>query len=112
MEEADRRELFGRTQMPSSVLEALDEEGQSLSRSSNVVSSLLDTASASMAELASQREMLKGTQRRVLDMLTTLGVSSATIRIIERRNVVDRALVFGGMAVTLLCLYMLWRWVR
>ncbi len=49
VEEAERRELFGRTQLPSSVLEALDEEGESLTRSSNVVSSLIDSASASMA---------------------------------------------------------------
>jgi Golgi SNAP receptor complex protein 2 len=65
-----------------------------------------------MAELASQRELLKGTQRRLFDMLSTLGVSSSMIRIIERRNVVDKAIVFGGMAITTLCLYMLWTWVR
>lgn len=112
VEEAERRELFGKTQLPSSVVAALDEEGESLSRSTNVVSNLLENASASMAELASQRELLKGTQRRVLDMLTTLGVSSSTIRVIERRNVVDRAIVFGGMGVVTVCLFFLWRWVR
>ena len=112
VEAAERQELFGRSQLPSNVINALDEEGQSLDRSNNVVSSLLESATASLGELATQREMLKGTQRRVLDMLTTLGVSSSTIRVIERRNVVDRAIVFGGMAVTTLCLYLLWRWVR
>ena len=91
---------------------ALDEEGQSYDRSTNRVSGLIDSASASMQELAAQRELLKGTQRRVLDMLTTLGVSRSTIRIIERRNVVDRAIVWGGMAVTTLAIYLLWRWVR
>ena len=49
---------------------------------------------------------------QVRDMLTTLGVSAATIKTIERRNVVDRAIVFGGMGVTTFCLYLLWRWVR
>lgn len=112
VEESERRELLGRSQLPSSVVSALDEEGASYSRSANVVSSLIDTASASISELASQRELMKGTQRKVLDMLTTLGVSSSTIRIIERRNVVDRAIVFGGMAITTLCLFILWRWVK
>jgi hypothetical protein len=66
------------------------------------MSSIIDQAAESLAELANQREMLKvspaalcldaadrlpvlstqGTQRRVLDMLTTLGVSSSTIRTI------------------------------
>jgi golgi SNAP receptor complex member 2 len=112
LEDSERRELLGRCELPSSVIAALDEEGESLSRSTNVVSSLIENASASMSELASQREMLKGTQRRVLDMLTTLGVSSSTIRVIERRNVVDRAIVFGGMVVVTFCLFLLWRWVR
>ena len=80
VEASERAELLGRSQLPSSVVSALDEEGQSLDRSSNVVSSLIDTAQASISELATQREMLKGTQKRVLDMLTTLGVSSSTIR--------------------------------
>jgi len=62
-------------------------------------------------ELANQREMLKGTQKRVLDMLTTLGVSSSTIRIIERRNAVDKIIVFGGMALTSLCLYAMYRYI-
>jgi len=112
VEENERRELLGRTSLPSSVVGALGEEGDSYARSSGVVNGLIESAQASLGELATQREMLKGTQRRVLDMLTTLGVSSSTIRVIERRNVVDRALVFGGMGVTLLCLFLLWRWVR
>jgi hypothetical protein len=45
-------------------------------------------------------------------MLTTLGVSKSTIRIVERRNVVDNAIVWGGMGFVTLCLYLLWRWVR
>ena len=111
LEEAERQELLGRNQLPMSILGALDEEGQSYSRSNNKMAGLLESASANMAELANQREMLKGTQRRVLDMLTTLGVSSSTIRIIERRNIVDKMIVYGGMAVTMLLLYLFSRWM-
>mmetsp|Transcript_25524 Transcript_25524/g.33229 ORF Transcript_25524/g.33229 Transcript_25524/m.33229 type:complete len:205 (+) Transcript_25524:49-663(+) len=112
VEEAERNELFNRTKMPSSIIGALDDESQSLNRSANVMSNLIDTAGASFAELVAQRERMKGTQRKVLDMLTTLGVSSSTIRVIERRNVIDRVIVFGGMIVTLIFLFFLWRWVR
>jgi golgi SNAP receptor complex member 2 len=112
IEQAERAELFHRSKMPSSIMGALDDESQSLDRSSNVMSSLLESAGNSLSELAMQRERMKGTQRRVLDMLTTLGVSSSTIRVIERRNVVDRAIVFGGMFVTLVCLYLLYRFIH
>ena len=73
---------------------------------------LLESAGTSLTELTSQREMLKGTQRKVLDMLTTLGVSSSTIRIIERRNVVDKMIVYGGMLITALLLYLVHRWIK
>jgi Golgi SNAP receptor complex protein 2 len=112
VEAAERAELLGDAKLPASVVAALDEEGQSYDRSSNKVGGLVDSAYGAIAELAAQRELLKGTQRRVLDMLTTLGVSRSTIRVIERRNVVDRAIVWGGMAVTTVALYLLLRWVR
>lgn len=112
MEAAERAELLGDTKLPASVVAALDEEGQSYDRSSRKVGGLMDSAYGAMHELSAQREMLKGTQRRVLDMLTTLGVSRSTIRVIEQRNVVDRAMVWGGMGITTVALYLLWRWVR
>lgn len=112
VEAAERAELLGDTKLPASVIAALDEEGQSYDRSSQKVGGLMDSAYGAMHELSAQREMLKGTQRRVLDMLTTLGVSRSTIRVIEQRNVVDRAMVWGGMGITTVALYLLWRWVR
>ena len=112
LEEAERRELFGQYQLPSSVMSALSEEGDSYMRSSNRMAGLLESAGSSLTELTSQREMLKGTQRKVLDMLTTLGVSSSTIRIIERRNVVNKMIVYGGMLITALLLYLVHRWIK
>ena len=112
LEEAERRELFGQYQLPSSVMSALSEEGDSYMRSSSRMAGLLESAGSSLTELTSQREMLKGTQRKVLDMLTTLGVSSSTIRIIERRNVVDKMIVYGGMLITALLLYLVHRWIK
>mmetsp|Transcript_42371 Transcript_42371/g.57864 ORF Transcript_42371/g.57864 Transcript_42371/m.57864 type:complete len:206 (-) Transcript_42371:515-1132(-) len=113
LEEAEREELLGRVRssLPASVIGAYDEEGKSWARSSDIAAQLVDGAGSALMELANQREMLKGTQKRVLDMLTTLGVSSSTIRIIERRNAVDKIIVFGGMALTSLCLYAMYRFI-
>ena len=109
LENVERMELLGRNRIPQSVLSALDEEGQSYGRSQTKMAGLLETAGASIVELANQRDMLKGTHRRVLDMLTTLGVSSSTIRIIERRNVVDKMVVWAGIVVSSLMLCIVFR---
>ena len=38
-------------------------------------------------------------------MANTLGVSNSVIRVIERRQLVDKAIVYGGMLLTL---WLLW----
>ena len=37
-----------------------------------------------------------------------MGLSNATMRIIERRDVTDAYLVFAGMVVTLIVIYICW----
>ena len=64
---------------------------------------LLDHGNAVRHELGKQRGLLKGVQRKVLDMATTLGMSNSVLRVIERRQFWDKLLVFGGMLLTLAC---------
>lgn len=47
------------------------------------------------------RETLKGAHRRIIDLANTLGLSNATISLIERRVVQDKYVLFGGMLLTL-----------
>lgn len=47
------------------------------------------------------RETLKGAHRRIIDLANTLGLSNATISLIERRVSQDKYVLFGGMFVTL-----------
>lgn len=43
-----------------------------------------------LADLGEQREILKGTQRRLYSVANTLGVSGDTIRMVERRARQDK----------------------
>lgn len=59
------------------------------------------------------RDTLKGAHRRLIDLANTLGLSNATISLIERRVAQDKYVLFGGMFVTLtvivfVVMFLLW----
>lgn len=86
-------------------------ESESLTRSSRMVDGYLQTGQETLLELMSQRERLKGVQRQVFDMLNYLGVSNSLLKTVERRDVVDKILVFAGMLFISLLLLAIW-WFR
>ena len=45
-------------------------------------------------------------------MLGTLGVSAALLRAAERRGIIDKVIVFGGLALCLVVAVALIAWVR
>ena len=59
------------------------------------------------------RQFLKrqSAHRKVLDILNLLGVSNRIMAVAERRDTVDKAIVVGGMLVTLLVLWICWKMV-
>lgn len=59
----------------------------------------LDRGRAVLADLGQQREMLKGTQRRLYSVANTLGISGDTIRMVERRAKQDKWMFWGGVVV-------------
>jgi hypothetical protein len=54
---------------------------------------------AVLGDLGQQREMLKGTQKRLYSVANTLGVSSDTIRMVERRAKQDKWIFWGGVVI-------------
>ncbi|GAA5844937.1 hypothetical protein JCM11251_007274 [Rhodosporidiobolus azoricus] len=60
---------------------------------------------AVLGNLANQRDVMKGTQRRLLSAANTLGLSRETISFIERRTKADYYILLGGGAATLVCMY-------
>lgn len=59
----------------------------------------LDRGRAVLGNLGEQREMLKGTQKKLYSVATTLGVSGDTIRMVERRAKKDKWIFWAGVVV-------------
>ncbi|KAF9227265.1 V-snare-domain-containing protein [Gyrodon lividus] len=58
--------------------------------------------------LVDQRNVLKGTQKRLLDAANTLGLSRDVIGWIERRSTQDMYIFLGGAVFTFFCFYVIW----
>ncbi|KAH7926508.1 V-snare-domain-containing protein [Leucogyrophana mollusca] len=61
--------------------------------------------------LVDQRNMLKGTQKRLLDAANTLGLSRDVIGWIEKRSTQDMYIFLGGAVFTFFCFYLIWRYL-
>ncbi|KAL9379373.1 hypothetical protein Peur_027855 [Populus x canadensis] len=114
MKEAqERAELLGRANGDSAhVLRIFDEEAQamqSVHNSKRMLADSISTGAAILSKYSEQRERLKRAQRKALDVLNTVGLSNAVLRLIERRNRFDRWIKYFGMLTTLVILYFLVR---
>ncbi|KAJ5216637.1 uncharacterized protein N7498_003044 [Penicillium cinerascens] len=69
------------------------------SNTNNQLDDFLDRGRAVLSDLGQQREVLKGTQRRLYSVANTLGVSGDTIRKVERRARQDKWIFWGGVIV-------------
>jgi len=74
----------------------------SMANAHHGVDDMINTGHGVLESLRSQRETLKGAQKRIIDIGNTLGLSNHTMRLIEKRISEDKYVLFGGMAVTLL----------
>ncbi|KAI9879843.1 MAG: Golgi SNAP receptor complex member 2 [Pleopsidium flavum] len=72
-----------------------------MSQTNAQLDEFLDRGRAVLGDLGQQREMLKGTQRRLYSVANTLGVSGDTIRMVERRARQDKWVFWGGVIVFL-----------
>ncbi|KAN0137848.1 hypothetical protein V8E53_004332 [Lactarius tabidus] len=61
--------------------------------------------------LVDQRAMLKGTQRRLRDAASTLGLSRDVVSWIERRSTQDMYIFWAGAVFTFFCFYLIWRYL-
>ncbi|KAF9565509.1 golgi SNAP receptor complex member bos1 [Agrocybe pediades] len=61
--------------------------------------------------LRDQRNILKGTQRRLLDVANTLGLSRNVIGWIEKRSTQDTYIFIGGAIFTFFCFYLIWHYL-
>ncbi|XP_014675056.1 PREDICTED: Golgi SNAP receptor complex member 2-like [Priapulus caudatus] len=77
-----------------------------LSNAHREVDNLLGSGGSILGNLREQRGALKGVQKRVLDIANTLGMSNTVMRLIERRTTQDKVILWGGIIVTCVIMYL------
>ncbi|KAF7815686.1 membrin-11-like [Senna tora] len=111
----ERAELLGRANGESAhILRIFDEEAQamqSVRNSSRELENANALGEAILSSIHGQRERLKSAQRKALDVLNTVGISTSVLRLIERRHRVDQWIKYAGMILTVIFLFafVLWR---
>jgi Golgi SNAP receptor complex protein 2 len=116
IEAQERAELFRRTRGDGAqVLQVYDEEAQSMQsvrNSSRMLDDAFATGTAVLAQFAIQRDRLKQAQRKAYDVLNTVGLGNSVMRVIERRQLMDKWVAYVGMLVTIIIVIVFWRWTH
>jgi len=117
LEERQRAELLMRRagqgkDAAGAAMQAIDEEAnmrRSVAASHQQLENIFAQGGAALVQMSGQRERLKRAHKKALDMLNKIGLSESLLKIAERRQKVDKMIVYGGMAgVTLLVLLVWW----
>mmetsp|Transcript_9035 Transcript_9035/g.12420 ORF Transcript_9035/g.12420 Transcript_9035/m.12420 type:complete len:215 (-) Transcript_9035:30-674(-) len=113
--EEERAQLFERKskhQQDNDGLRMQVRESESLDRASRNARDIEDAGYSILSGIGQQNEKLKDIQKRLYDIGMTLGLSKSIMRVIERRQTQEKIILFGGMATTLLIIFLLWYYVR
>lgn len=87
------------------------EHNSALKRSHGGIDDLLAQGHAMIDNLRDQRNILKGVQKKILDVASTLGMSNTVIRLIERRSEGDKYVLIAGMVITSLIMFLVVRYL-
>lgn len=84
---------------------------QTLSYAENRLNEYIHIGSSTLDSLRSQKNMLKGAQRRVLDAGMQLGIGQQLMRVISRKTAQDRWIFYAGLLVIILTIYLVWKYL-
>lgn len=87
-------------------------ENTFFNKTSEQLDEFLDRGRTVLGDLGQQRDMLKGTQRRLYTVANTLGISGDTIRMVERRAKQDKWIFWGGVIVFFLFCWLVIHYLR
>ncbi len=65
-----------------------------------------------LGDLGDQRDLLKGTQRKLYSVGSTLGISGDTIRMVERRAKQDKWIFWAGVIIFFLFCWLVIHYLR
>ncbi|KAF7495642.1 Golgi SNAP receptor complex member 2 [Sarcoptes scabiei] len=88
--------------------EYFDQEREKLGGFDRSIDELFHTGSAVLSNLRQQRSMLANTKRNLLETLNSLGLNNSVMRLIEKRNLGDKFILFGGMISLTIVFLFIW----
>ncbi|KAK6167772.1 hypothetical protein SNE40_021724 [Patella caerulea] len=114
-EDAQREALLTRTFTTndadtSILIDASLQHHTSLQNANKGMDDLIGSGSGVLQNLREQRVSLKGVHKKMLDIANTLGLSNTVMRMIERRTSQDRIILFAGMIITCVIMYLVWKY--
>ena len=89
----------------------MSQEQERLFRSHKEIDDMLAQGTDVLGSLRGQRDMLKTTRTRILDITNTLGMSNTVMRFIEKRASKDKVILFGGMIAFTLFMILVWIYI-
>ncbi|KAJ3369248.1 Golgi SNAP receptor complex member 2, partial [Kappamyces sp. JEL0680] len=95
-----------RVQEETTILDMGVREEERLDAASQSVDQYITMGRNALQELYEQRDILKSTQRKMLDAANKLGLSTTVIRFIEQRSMSDRYILWGGIFISLVIMYL------
>lgn len=109
--DSQKRELFSEALESLGDVELEMAESGSLDRSNRALGDYLAVGRETLSELSSQKDRLKSVQKKVFDILNYLGIANTIMKTVEKRENIDRIIVFVGMVFVLLLILCIW-WYR
>eukprot|EP01119_Soliformovum_irregulare_P012125 TRINITY_DN3133_c0_g1_i1.p1 TRINITY_DN3133_c0_g1~~TRINITY_DN3133_c0_g1_i1.p1 ORF type:complete len:145 (+),score=15.51 TRINITY_DN3133_c0_g1_i1:248-682(+) len=110
--EDQRTQLLGQRKVKSVTSDrgvALAKEGDSLDHSLNKARDIESQTIEILAGLYNQNRQIRGMVDKMHSFANTLGISRSIMRVIDRRQQMDKNMVYGGMvAILLLIIFMYW----
>ena len=67
---------------------------------------MIDHGEHALDDIKKQSTMLKTVKSKMLNITNSLGLSNTLIRMIERRNTSDKYILYGGMIITCIIMFL------
>ena len=114
-ESREREALMSRQFAPndpdtSIMIDAALQQNQRMHNSHRQMDDLINSGANVLENLKDQRSTLKGAKKRMLDVANSLGLSNTVMRLIERRAYQDKFILYGGMFVTCIIMFLIWKY--
>eukprot|EP00878_Enallax_costatus_P020018 GHUV01021146.1.p3 GENE.GHUV01021146.1~~GHUV01021146.1.p3 ORF type:complete len:103 (+),score=19.48 GHUV01021146.1:823-1131(+) len=98
--------------MGQKIKNEMDEEAAVMghvTRSRRYLNDMYEQGTSILTNMSANRERIKKAQRKMLDVINSVGLGESVLKVIERRHRSDLYLALGGMgAITLFTFGLIW----